>query len=253
MNAFSSAVMTWLVRISTAQPPSYPTKAILQDKARALRQGILLANRIRNMLRLETSMHIMLVESSSMEQILMRSRCAELLKAIEIEFRRRESWLAEAVPHAIKLIQGRMHKLMSPLKGIIEANLQSKQKKKRVRRASIAPFFLLRARFSGTTVWALYSQGDDIADDRMLDSLCAVNVLISSLSGSCSVERVAVLGVCMDVVFCQCSLRDDIVSEMDECLATLEGLMHLKAEWEKVCSCDFMYWNREILVRCRFC
>eukprot|EP00958_Prasinococcus_capsulatus_P013844 scaffold1439_cov404-Prasinococcus_capsulatus_cf.AAC.17 len=220
VNSFSSAVMTWLVRISTAQPASYPTKSVLLDKAKTLRQGILLGNRIRNMLRVETHMHIMLEESISKEQILQLNRCAELLKAIELEFRRRESWLAEAVPQAIKLLQTRMYRLVSPLKSLIESSLQTKQGRRK---------------------------GDDVADDKLLDSLGAVRSVLSCLTGTCSVERLAVLGVCLDVVFSHCSLKDEILNEVDECMVTMDCLTRLKLEWERVCSCDFMYWNREIL------
>jgi WASH complex subunit 7 len=136
-------------------------------------------------------------------------KCVELLKAIEGTFHRRTAMIGESLSSMIQQVSS-----------ALQSRIQSV-------RSRLGPLVNL--------------------NDVQLDVLAAVNLAVDVLHGTATVERKYLLRIALHIIFQMNFFKDFDLDEIKALLRNLEMLTELQQSIKTICSCDFLFWSRELI------
>jgi len=136
----------WMVRMESelVAAKEHSTGAILNARAKFLLYGLLIAQRIRNLLSISIHLRLQLRAPFQSRNLRSAALCLEMLKAVEHTFKRRLAMISDNVVHMIAQTQFALRKTLAPIKELLEQRDRLNDTKADVYAATCLAFKMLQ-------------------------------------------------------------------------------------------------------------
>eukprot|EP01006_Ploeotia_vitrea_P049070 TRINITY_DN67306_c3_g4_i3.p1 TRINITY_DN67306_c3_g4~~TRINITY_DN67306_c3_g4_i3.p1 ORF type:complete len:1284 (+),score=789.38 TRINITY_DN67306_c3_g4_i3:263-4114(+) len=204
-------VCMWMVRIESELVATERSNisAVVNARAKLLLRGILLANKIRNMVLAMLNMHLALREAFVSRNIRAISVCVEMLKAIQFTYHRRSKMIAENISHMLGQTTFTLKRIFHPIKKKLE----------KARRPNA----------------------------EQLDVLASTNLGLQLLDCTPTADRRNALEIVLSIAQLKNMLRQKHQDEVRYQLWKLNLLADWQKIVRSTCSCDFLYWVTDLV------
>ena len=189
-----------------------PLPLSLSKQAWVIVEGLLLAYRVKNHFEEFLTLHLALDLPLDRSYLGSLSRCAELLKAIEGLFLRKTIVFAQTKTHMLRQLAGALVKILRPIKQRLTVKRQM--------------------------------------DATVLDILAAITIIEDVFKGteSLTYTRFIVISNAVRVVLMNnAGVQGQMVQNVENALRQIELLSDFQSQISKICNCQALYWNKELL------
>ncbi len=201
----------WMVRMESELLTSkeHSAGALLNARAKLLIHGLLLANKVRNLLL--TSIHLRLHLRMPFQSRNLRSLaiCVEMLKAIQLTYRRRMAMVSDNVNHMIAQTSFTLRKIFAPIKEKLEKR--------------------------------------DRLNDTKADVYSAVSLAFATLEQPPTRDRRVVLGLALSVSQMKSMLKSPYDDEVRYQIWKLDRLATFQETIARLCDTSVLYWTANLV------
>ncbi|XP_057869447.2 uncharacterized protein LOC131076327 isoform X2 [Cryptomeria japonica] len=227
-----TAIASWTAAFHSSVSPMMQfseVQANLEIRTKQIIQGLMLANRLQNMLRSTIDLHVLFEVPIKKEKLRSLGHIAVLIKAVENVFYRKYFEISQSLSHMINLVQSHIENLLQPVKTQLELDLSRKTKANNM-----------------TFLSSLTRSGKD-TDSRILDSVASVGLALKMLQGGGSNKRQVVLHLAVDVVNGTCLHLESDYSKVRKLMSKLALIADYDTIVGAVTNCNFLYWRKEMM------
>ncbi|KAH9317640.1 hypothetical protein KI387_019409 [Taxus chinensis] len=122
-----TAVASWIAAFHSSMSPLMQlseVRATLEIRTKQIIQGLMLANRLQNMLRSTIDLHVLFEVPVKKEKLKSLGHISVLLKAVENVFHRKYFEISQSLPHIINLVQSHIENVLQPVKVFINNEME---------------------------------------------------------------------------------------------------------------------------------
>mmetsp|Transcript_7605 Transcript_7605/g.19370 ORF Transcript_7605/g.19370 Transcript_7605/m.19370 type:complete len:1168 (-) Transcript_7605:91-3594(-) len=232
LNGLLAQGVSWIARLESSLPTkSTNMSAVLGPRVRLLSNGMLVAQRLRNLLQVTIHLHVALEAPISKAQVRVLAQTAELLQAILSAYNRRRSEIVLEAPHLLGFALGRLASLVAPAREMLETAIAT-----------------------GTTGWGrvqdtLAGRGAG-ADAARQDAVAAASLAERVLSGPPTTQRLMLIRLCFDTLNDAFVLKDTAGADAAELIELTDMIANIDFHADAACDTSFLFFSRELLPSC---
>lgn len=227
-----ASLTSWIAAFHSSMSPMMQlseVQATLAIRTKQIIQGLLLANRLQQILRSTIDLHVLFEIPIKKEKLKSLCHLSVLLKAVENVFHRKHFEISQSLPHIINLVQSHIESLLQPVKAQLEQDLSRRSQPNNM-----------------TFLSSLTRSGKD-ADTKAIDSLAAVDLALKMLQGGGSDTRQVVLHLAVDVINGTSGHLETDHSRVRKLMSKLALIAEYDTMVGAVTNCSFLYWRREMM------
>lgn len=227
-----ASLTSWIAAFHSSMSPMMQlseVQATLEIRTKQIIQGLLLANRLQQILRSTIDLHVLFEIPIKKEKLKSLCHVSVLLKAVENVFHRKHFEISQSLPHIINLVQSHIESLLQPVKAQLEQDLSRRTQPNNI-----------------TFLSSLTRSGKD-ANTKAIDSLAAVDLALKMLQGGGSDTRQVVLHLAVDVVNGTSGHLETDHSRVRKLMSKLALIAEYDTMVGAVTNCNFLYWRREMM------
>lgn len=227
-----ASLTSWIAAFHSSMSPMMQlseVQATLEIRTKQIIQGLLLANRLQQILRSTIDLHVLFEIPIKKEKLKSLCHLSVLLKAVENVFHMKHFEISQSLPHMLNLVQSHIESLLQPVKAQLEQDLSRRTQPNNM-----------------TFLSSLTRSGKD-ANTKAIDSLAAVDLALKMLQGGGSDTRQVVLHLAVDVINGTSGHLEIDHSKVGKLMSKLALIAEYDTMVEAVTNCNFLYWRREMM------